>query len=1098
MRYASLFLCFFLVIAAAGGSTARAQEPAWFGASVETVTPAMMAEEDLAVPFGARVTSIEPESPAAAAGLAQGDVIISINGKPVTNSAELEAAIGKLAVGATVKLHRMRAKEPTSITVTLAQRPSLQEPSVVSSPPLLMLDTGGHMAKIQGVAFTPDGKQLVSASDDKTIRVWDLATGKTVRFIRGQSGQGVAGKIYAMALSPDGKWLAVGGWMWNAGPGSGHHVRLFDFASGKLVALLKGHADVIDGLAFSPDSNYLISGAGDNDAIIWDVTTQQVKHRLKGHDGDIYAVGFTPDSARAVTGSFDRTLRLWSVADGTEIAHMIGHQDRISSLAVTADGRIASGDDSGRVWLWDGKTGAYIEILARQETSIPSLTFSPDGKYLLAGVGTQGEGTDCYVYDAVTGEVHLVYDKHDNIVAATAISPDGRWAATAGGSKREIHIWDLETGVMRQKSDGTPLVLAGIGKGVYATGFADDDHRIGWGNKDVGTINSRREPYQFALTLPMGGGTLGRPTTLTEDEATRYSRAEPERGSLSLSHHTGGEFGYNAVLVIKEGGEVRASIERGSTDGYGHHTYSLTPDGDTIIAGAGNGVLTAFDLDGVKLGDFIGHTGDIWSATPSADGRYLVSGSADQTVRLWNLKTRELIVTLFYGTDGEWVMWTPQGYYTGSPGGGKLVGWQINQGPASEAHYVRGRQLRDKLLRPDIVERAIVLASAEAAIEEAGLQSMSVETLLSHTPPVVLAKPWEREAVGGRGIVLVATEKNALPVIGTKITVSDGQQETAVEPRETELPARAPDPEEGATLRAFEVPLFKGDNTVRIVAVNAAGESEPVEVEITHNGEGALDKRGTLWVLAVGVDTYPGAKKMPDPATGTTASFKDLKYAGADASAFAQAVVAQMRPQHAQTNVTVLVNNGGDGQPTRANVLAALERIRDTSADTDTVVILLAGHGENWKGGRYHFLPTDFKRASTSELGDNVIDWKEDIQPLIAKMKGRRLLFLDACYSANAYNKTLLADADANRFVAYSAAAPGQKAWEFTDEGHGAFTYMLIEALRGAQEALDPLEDGVTVYTLGNYVNLMVRQRTRGKQAPEFRSGLGNFVLTRK
>ena len=77
--------------------------------------------------------------------------------------------------------------------------------------PVLQLDTGGHMAMIQGIAFTPDGRQLVSASDDKTIRVWDLASGKTVRTIRGESAPGPAGKVYAMALSPDGKWLAAGG-----------------------------------------------------------------------------------------------------------------------------------------------------------------------------------------------------------------------------------------------------------------------------------------------------------------------------------------------------------------------------------------------------------------------------------------------------------------------------------------------------------------------------------------------------------------------------------------------------------------------------------------------------------------------------------------------------------------------------------------------------------------------------------------------------------------------------------------------------------------------------------------------------------------------
>ena len=108
----------------------------------------------------------------------------------------------------------------------------------------------------------------------------------------------------------------------------------------------------------------------------------------------------------------------------------------------------------------------------------------------------------------------------------------------------------------------------------------------------------------------------------------------------------------------------------------------------------------------------------MWAATPSPDGRYLVSGSTDQTIRLWNLKTRELVVTFFPGTDGEWVIWTPQGYYTGSPGADKIVGWQINRGPDQAADYVTAEQLRRHLNRPDIVQKAIMSVSAEQAVRD--------------------------------------------------------------------------------------------------------------------------------------------------------------------------------------------------------------------------------------------------------------------------------------------------------------------------------------------------------------------------------------------
>ena len=131
--------------------------------------------------------------------------------------------------------------------------------------PILQLDTGGHMATIRGVAFTPDGKQLVSAGDDKDS-VWDLVNGKTIRTIRGESSIGNLGKIFAMALSSDGKWLAVAGDLRalnDREPQSNDNIqtiRIYDFKSGKLVALMKGHTAAVRALSFSANGGKLHIG----------------------------------------------------------------------------------------------------------------------------------------------------------------------------------------------------------------------------------------------------------------------------------------------------------------------------------------------------------------------------------------------------------------------------------------------------------------------------------------------------------------------------------------------------------------------------------------------------------------------------------------------------------------------------------------------------------------------------------------------------------------------------------------------------------------------------------------------------------------------
>ena len=196
-----------------------------------------------------------------------------------------------------------------------------------------------------------------------------------------------------------------------------------------------------------------------------------------------------------------------------------------------------------------------------------------------------------------------------------------------------------------------------------------------------------------------------------------------------------------------------------------------SPAGDT-------GVLTAFDLKGKRLGDFVGHERDVWAVAPSPDGRLLVSGSADQTVRVWNLTTRELIVTLFNGSDGEWVMWTPQGYYTSSPNAEGIVGWQINKGSDQAAEFVSAAQLRDHFYRPDIVERALILASATTAVAQAHGTDFSIADLLKHKPPAfdIISPADKSHASAALVEVRLKLEANAEPIEAIEVLVTAGRR----------------------------------------------------------------------------------------------------------------------------------------------------------------------------------------------------------------------------------------------------------------------------------------------------------------------------------
>jgi WD40 repeat protein len=1079
------------------------------GAQLVTVTPAMPRDRRQGLSFGALIEQVTAGGPADKAGIKIGDVIQSIDDKPVLKADDVAAALAPLKPAATVRLTLVRSGQVAEVTITLAAPPVVIAGPEPKGEPVLMLDTGGHMALIRGLAFTADGRHLLSAGDDKVVRVWDWASGTTVRTLRGEIGPGREGTINALALSPDtrldadsGKgWLAVGGWF-NQNEDKYGLIRLYDLASGRLLRLLlSGHRSIVLDLAASPDGRRLISGSDDKTAIIWDLggvsaaSTESARllHRLEGHTDRVNAVAFTPDGQRAVTGSFDRTLKLWEVTSGRLIATMTGHGAQVQTVAVSPrDGTIASGDRSGEIRLWDGRTGRLTKVLSRaQPRGIGKLAFGPDGASLLATASMgQGERQN-QVWDLGSGKVVATYTGHDNIVAAGSISPDGlRLAATGGGSNHEIHVWDLATGARRTGPDGKLLTLAGTGQTKWTAGFSADGRSIAWGSTSRQDSPTNRGPLQFQLRLPSATEHLGSPEPIGPAEAAdakRWRLASASQGGLSLSHRKGGSLGYDAILDISRDGRTVASIERPPDDGYAHRSYTFTPDGRSIVSGGGAGFITAYGLDGKPLGNFVGHEGDVWAVAPSPDGHYLVSASHDQTVRLWSLASRELIVTLFHGNDGEWVMWTPQGYFTGSDHAEQIVGWQQGYGPEHAARYVAADQLRHILRRPDIVERAIVLADAKKAVAELAATGPTLTELVRRPPPEVLLVSEGNASATGRAVLVLEVERTGRALTGFDIVLgtSDAtglfKAERKLVHRPASVPAgyrrRYPDRD----LQAVEVDLREGRNLISVVARTEVGETTSAPTVVVSQVDRLGTREGTLRILAIGIDRYPQASYPGS-----------LTFAGKDARDFAATAAREMGRRHAGVVSEVLYNGaGGRLEPTKANIEAALGRLAQAGA-ADTVVLFIAGHGERQRG-QYVVLPTDHRRTRADEPGEGVVAWRT-IRDALSNAAGRRLVFLDTCHAGNAYNDGLSGDTRNLAFVAFTAAQQNGIAKEDRSLGQGRFTYAVRKGLEG--EAMEG--DTVEVYDLGRYVSRKVRDLSNGQQQAEFFPGTSNFVLVRR
>jgi WD40 repeat protein len=1017
------------------------QDTGYIGLQVRNVTKPEADKLGWEAPRGVFVVEANDDGPGLEAGIATGDIIASVDGLEIADRPAFVKTIGEKQPGAQTRIKIIRDGKEKTLTVALITRPAYRSAGPVEQQ--LMLDPGGHMAAIWGLTFTPDGRYLITAGADKVVRVWDWRAGKTIRIIRGQAGFGNDGVIDSLALSPDGKWLAVGGALRDNGVNC---IRLYDFSSGELKKLLKAHKSPVSALAFSANGSLLISGSLDNTAVIWDVESGQVLHRLEGHHAEIYNVGFTPEGTVAVTGSHDKTLRLWSVADGNPIAVLEGHKALINAIAINPkDGAVASADDNGEIRYWDGTTGAFLRSLGTITPNLRGMAFDPSGERLFVGCVRACKDGSGFFLDPANGKTLATVK--GSLVRMVAISPDGHVMASSGDALHGIQIWDAVSGAPFYGADGKQIRLGGTGAPSWAVGFSADGRTIAWGSLNKTRTYNDRGPLQFQLRLPSANEGLGLPEPLSD--ASGFVRARESYNDLMLVHRQGGSYGFpDAILDVRQASDPKqpsevktlTSIEYSGGFGYSHLAYTFTPDAKTIITGGKNGYLAAYDLQGKRIRNYLGHEGDISALAVSNDGRLLLSGSEDQTVGLWNVKTGELLVKLFHGSDGEWVVWTPQGYYTGSPGADRMIGWQINKGADKLPDYVGAEQVRQHLNRPDIVDRAIVLASSAQAVHDAAGTAFKISDLLDRPVPRfrIVSPTAGSTARGGRIQVRIVVTPTPDPIKVVNVQVN-GRQISDMVPDTSDgaipgIPAGAPP--NGYSL---DVPLQNGSNEIRVSAVNAIGEKTEV-MTLRHEGEGALDKRGTLYLLAIGVDKYVGA--------GGT--LPQLRFSSADAHAFADAVTSRLGPMHDKV-VSTLLSNGPDATalPTAANIRDALDKLR-AAKETDTVVVFLAGHGAN-DGPNYRFLPMDAEPLGDGWRSNTAVTWYE-IEETLQAARGRRLLFVDTCHAANAYNQRLGNTSYHANIIAFSSARWDQEALERADLGHGIFTYAVVEGIDGAAD----------------------------------------------
>jgi WD40 repeat protein len=900
----------------------------------------------------------------------------------------------------------------------------LLSPVLLADEPRLVIDSGGHQATIMFVAFTRDGKYLVSAGVDKVVRIWDLASGKTIRAIRGQDDDGPVGMIYAVALSPDERYIAVGGSLDTSS--NAEVIRVHDFHNGEVVALLNGHTNVVNSLAFSRDGRYIASGSSDGTVRVWDVDARKSVFSLSGHQDAVEAVAFSPDGQRLVSGSRDKTLRLWELSSGKLLKEMTGHRGRVRSAIFSPDGRyIASGGVDRSIRLWNGKTGKFVKDLARQASLVTGLSFSPDGRTLLTGAG-DGDLT-CHVFEVPSGRTIASFSAHKNIVPATAFSPDGKLVATAGGNQHEIYLWyPTNSKIVRE--------LVGAGQRVWSVGFAADGKSVAFGGTWKQHDDNNHGPLERTILLGLNqedGVGLG--VSLPAEE--QFVRAQNRAGDVTIRVKQGEVYETNALQILRSG-KVFHEIPRDSGSGYGHGAYSLSPDGAMIASGGGGGVLTLYAAGtGEPAASCVGHTSEVWAVAFSADGKTLVSGSGDQTVRLWDASPTACrnLLTVFVGTDNEWVAWTPQGYYTASANGDKYIGWHVNQGLDHQAKFYGAAQFQKQFYRPDAVAEFLISRNIDVAVKTAnkrrGGERHTEKTLgpvdvARNPPPVIaIAEPFDNEVTTTESTYHVrAVAASTVPVSGFEVFVN------GVSAGRT-----------NAGRLEADVPLQPGQNKLSFIASNAKTSQTETRL-VTYKGTGKMEKP-KLILLAVGVSKYEHPR------------FK-LDWADQDAIAIEQAFLSQNGILYSNVVPRHLVNSDA----TKDNILDALKWLNEEGSDDDIRMVFLSGHG-GLSYGNYYFYTVNHDPAKDPESRD--VRWEALLERLTSPRR-KAVLMVDSCHAAAAtsgvrergevdFEQVLREMKSKFRGLFTLSASMGtEQSLESKEWQHGAFTRALLDAMQNA------------------------------------------------
>ncbi|MEQ8904256.1 caspase family protein [Ekhidna sp.] len=898
----------------------------------------------------------------------------------------------------------------------------------------ILLSSTGHTGKIRDLGFIYGTNELVSVSEDKSLRWWNIEemSLKEKKYLPDIIE--VSGSNYAIAINENLNLVAVGSAynpLKDYAP-----VTIINNSNKSITKTLNVHQNNIVAIDFHPTDPLLMSGDESGKLVLWDVSDilSPTEINTINLSDKINEISFHPSQNMIAVATDTKLIEIIEYdltskklkSNKTISGHFLG----VNRVSFSSNGRyLISGGQDGYVIIFSPE-GKVLKKISGLGHEITSLAISDDSEMVIAMTKVSGMGRS---YTLPEGIPIAEFNGHSNTVYDAVflkVENNNYLVASAGGLENEILIWNPINGTLSGK----------IGNGSAAV------HNLELvDNKLLINQTSNRQQYQYSFDLTDLVITPNPDNVISKNNNGSIKQLTPyllKKGSIN----------------IKNDKDIDGRIL----------SYYSTAD-ESILVGS-DFTLSHYDKNGGYVGSLIGHTGGVRSIT--SNEKYWITGGEDEVIHFWLKEKYEdgPFASLYIKDDNEWVLWSADGYFASAGQGADHFGW-LKPSSNDFQTFFNGSQFFSILFRPEEVQLSLEQGiSVENILKAQGDRIFSINNI--QRPAVALLEHPFSIDENNRSFYLISNgevyqsdaAKITLPV--KAIDGGSGIKEVAVYQNQKLIKSHQVSSDERTLNLEYEASLLPGINKFSVIAINFQGiESRPDQLSVNYTGSAIAT--GDLHVFNIGVNKYKNTSY-------------NLNYAEPDAKAFLEKVQDQSGNIFEKVYAYSMYNE----EVTKANVIAKFQEVIAKAKPQDLFIFYYAGHGTvdlESEFNDYYLVPYDVTQlyGNNDMLKKQAISAQELKKMLSEVSAQKQLILLDACHSGGAVElfamraspqeKAIVQLARSSGTVLLSASGTQQFATEFDELGHGVFTYALLQGLNGDADGGN--KDGkITVNELKAYL----------------------------